>query len=36
MLVEEARSGDWGIGGNGRTTADVHALQPQPAAATAG
>ena len=27
VLVEEVRSGDWGIGGNGLTTADVHALQ---------
>jgi hypothetical protein len=25
-------SGDWGIAGNGLTTADVHALQAQPAA----
>jgi 4-oxalocrotonate tautomerase len=36
VLVEEVRSGDWGIGGNGLTTADVHALQAQPAAVTAG
>jgi 4-oxalocrotonate tautomerase len=36
VLVEEVRSGDWGIAGNGLTTADVHALQAQPAAATAG
>ena len=36
VLVEEVRSGDWGIGGNGLTTADVHALQAQPAAAAAG
>lgn len=27
VLVEEVRSGDWGIGGNGLTTADVQALQ---------
>lgn len=27
VLVEEVRSGDWGIAGNGLTTADVHALQ---------
>jgi 4-oxalocrotonate tautomerase len=33
VLVEEVRSGDWGIAGNGLTTADVHALQRQPAAA---
>jgi 4-oxalocrotonate tautomerase len=33
VLVEEVRSGDWGIAGNGLTTADVHALQGQPAAA---
>ena len=36
VLVEEGHSGDWGIAGNGLTTADVHALQGQPAAATAG
>jgi hypothetical protein len=29
-------SGDWGIAGNGLSTADVHALQGQPAAAGAG
>ena len=36
VLVEEVRSGDWDIAGNGLTTADVHALQAQPAAAAAG
>jgi 4-oxalocrotonate tautomerase len=36
VLVEEVGSGDWGIGGNGLTTADVHALQRQTAAAGAG
>jgi 4-oxalocrotonate tautomerase len=36
VLVEEVHSGDWGIAGNGLTTADVHALQAQPAAAAAG
>jgi 4-oxalocrotonate tautomerase len=36
VLVEEVGSGEWGIGGNGLTTADVHALQRQPAAAGAG
>jgi 4-oxalocrotonate tautomerase len=36
VLVEEVRSGDWGIGGNGLTTADVHALQGQPAGAAVG
>ena len=35
VLVEEVRSGDWGIAGNGLTTADVHALQAQPAVAAA-
>ena len=25
-VVEEVESGDWGIGGNALTTADVHAL----------
>jgi 4-oxalocrotonate tautomerase len=29
VIVEEVKSGDWGIGGNGLTTADVHALQGQ-------
>jgi len=33
VLVEEVHSGDWGIAGNGLTTADVHALQAQAAAA---
>ncbi len=32
VLIEEVRSGDWGIAGNGLTTADVHALQAQPVA----
>ena len=27
VVVEEVRSGDWGIGGNALTTADVQALQ---------
>jgi 4-oxalocrotonate tautomerase len=27
VLVEEVHSGDWGIGGAGLTTADVHGLQ---------
>ena len=27
VLVEEVRSGDWGIGGSGLTTEAVHALQ---------
>jgi 4-oxalocrotonate tautomerase len=36
VLVEEVRSGDWGIAGNGLTTADVHALQGQRATAGAG
>ena len=27
VLVEEVRSGDWGIGGTGLGTADVRALQ---------
>jgi 4-oxalocrotonate tautomerase len=33
VLVEEVRSGDWGIAGSGLTIADVHALPGQPAAA---
>ena len=28
-LVEEVESGDWGIGGNALTTADVHALRAE-------
>jgi 4-oxalocrotonate tautomerase len=36
VIVEEVKSGDWGIGGNGLTTADVHALQRQAPAAVAG
>jgi 4-oxalocrotonate tautomerase len=27
VVVDEVKSGDWGIGGNSLTTADVHALQ---------
>ena len=27
VVLEEVRSGDWGIAGNGLTTADVRALQ---------
>jgi 4-oxalocrotonate tautomerase len=27
VLVEEVKSGDWGIGGTGLTTADVQSLQ---------
>jgi 4-oxalocrotonate tautomerase len=34
VVVEEVRSGDWGIAGNGLTTADVHALQRQGQRAT--
>jgi len=26
VLIEEIRSGDWGVGGKGLTTEDVHAL----------
>jgi 4-oxalocrotonate tautomerase len=36
VIVEEIKSGDWGIGGNGLTTADVHALQGQTPATVAG
>ena len=36
VLVEEVHSGDWGIAGSGLTTADVHALQGQPATAGTG
>jgi 4-oxalocrotonate tautomerase len=27
VLIDEVKSGDWGIGGEGKTAADVHALQ---------
>lgn len=27
VLLEEIRSGDWGVGGTSLSTADVHALQ---------
>jgi 4-oxalocrotonate tautomerase len=33
VLLDEVHSGDWGIGGNGLTTADVHALQGRTPAA---
>jgi 4-oxalocrotonate tautomerase len=36
VIVEEVKSGDWGIGGNGLTTADVQALRGQPTAAVPG
>ncbi len=26
VVIDEVKSGDWGIGGQGLTTADVHAL----------
>jgi len=32
VIVEEVLSGDWGIGGNALTTADVQALQGRPTA----
>ena len=34
VLVEEVGSGDWGIAGNGLTTADVRALQGEHATAS--
>ena len=36
VIVEEVKSGDWGIGGNSLTTADVHALQGSAPAPVAG
>jgi 4-oxalocrotonate tautomerase len=30
VVVEEVKSGDWGIGGQALTTADVHALAAGP------
>ena len=32
VVLEEVKSGDWGIGGNALTTADVHALARSKAA----
>jgi 4-oxalocrotonate tautomerase len=29
VVVEDVKSGQWGVGGNGLTTADVKALQQQ-------
>jgi 4-oxalocrotonate tautomerase len=36
VIVEEVRSGEWGVGGNGLTTADVHALQGRAPATVGG
>jgi 4-oxalocrotonate tautomerase len=36
VVLEEVHSGDWGIGGKGLTTADVHALQGHAPARAAG
>ena len=36
VIVEEVKSGDWGIGGKGLTTADVHALQGKTPASVPG
>jgi 4-oxalocrotonate tautomerase len=36
VVIDEVKSGDWGIGGNSLTTADVHALQGQTPAPVAG
>ena len=33
VLLEEVKSGDWGVGGNGLTTTDVKALRQQPVGA---
>lgn len=33
VVLEEVKSGDWGIAGNGLTTADVQALQGPPVGA---
>jgi 4-oxalocrotonate tautomerase len=27
VVIDEVKSGDWGMGGQGKTTADVHAVQ---------
>ena len=31
VLLEEVKSGDWGVGGKGLTTSDVHAIAAAPA-----
>jgi 4-oxalocrotonate tautomerase len=36
VVIDEVKSGDWGIGGNGLTTADIYALQDQTPAPVAG
>ena len=36
VIVEEVKRGDWGIGGNGLTTADVQALRGQAPATVPG
>lgn len=36
VVVEEVKSGDWGIGGNGLTTGDVLALQGRDRVAAGG
>jgi len=36
VIVEEVKSGDWGIGGNAATAADVRALRDQAPAAVPG
>lgn len=36
VVIDEVNSGDWGIAGNGLTTADVHALQGSRVGATGG
>jgi phenylpyruvate tautomerase PptA (4-oxalocrotonate tautomerase family) len=36
VIVDEVKSGDWGIGGKGLTAADVHALQGKAPVGTPG
>jgi len=36
VIIEEVKSGDWGIAGNGLTTEEVHALQGQSRVAVSG
>ena len=36
VIVEEVKSGDWGVGGHGATTADVLARRDQAPAAVSG
>jgi 4-oxalocrotonate tautomerase len=36
VVIDEVKGGDWGIGGNALTAADVHALQGKTPAGVSG